>query len=70
MHTPLHTPSRNCRTTLPIRGKPGLKNPVKSRVINALAKRLCLSYPVLAECREHASAAEEQYGIWGGMSEF
>jgi WhiB family transcriptional regulator, redox-sensing transcriptional regulator len=33
------------------------------------AKQICRQCPVLAECAENAIVAEEQYGIWGGMSE-
>ncbi|MBK8733525.1 MAG: WhiB family transcriptional regulator [Actinomycetales bacterium] len=33
------------------------------------AKRVCSSCPVLAQCRTHALAAREPYGIWGGMTE-
>ncbi|MBN4926156.1 WhiB family transcriptional regulator [Hoyosella rhizosphaerae] len=33
------------------------------------AKALCHQCPVLAECRSHALAVGEPYGIWGGMSE-
>jgi len=33
------------------------------------AKQICQDCPVLAECRTHALAATEAYGIWGGMSE-
>lgn len=33
------------------------------------AKEVCLACPVLQECREHALAAREPYGVWGGMSE-
>lgn len=33
------------------------------------AKRICLSCPVLVECRSYALAHEERFGIWGGLSE-
>ncbi|UYP17961.1 WhiB family transcriptional regulator [Rhodococcus sp. Z13] len=33
------------------------------------AKELCRTCPVLVQCREHALAVGEPYGIWGGMSE-
>lgn len=33
------------------------------------AKQVCFSCPVLKECREHALAVREPYGVWGGMSE-
>ncbi len=32
------------------------------------AKELCLSCPVLTQCRQHALAVGEKYGIWGGMT--
>jgi WhiB family redox-sensing transcriptional regulator len=33
------------------------------------AKALCLRCPVIEECREHALAVQEPYGVWGGLSE-
>lgn len=33
------------------------------------AKAICRSCPVIEECRRHAIAAREPYGIWGGMTE-
>ena len=33
------------------------------------AKAVCAGCPVLAECRSHALAVREPYGIWGGLSE-
>ncbi|QCQ92123.1 WhiB family transcriptional regulator [Rhodococcus sp. SGAir0479] len=33
------------------------------------AKETCRRCPVLAQCRNHALAVSEPYGIWGGMSE-
>jgi WhiB family redox-sensing transcriptional regulator len=33
------------------------------------AKAVCASCPVIAACRAHALAAQEPYGIWGGLSE-
>jgi WhiB family redox-sensing transcriptional regulator len=33
------------------------------------AKAVCATCPVLAACRAHALAAQEPYGIWGGLSE-
>jgi len=35
----------------------------------AHAKRICGSCPVLVQCRSHALAAHEPYGVWGGLSE-
>ncbi|MEO6882038.1 MAG: WhiB family transcriptional regulator [Mycobacteriaceae bacterium] len=33
------------------------------------AKAMCERCPVLQQCRTHALAVHEPYGIWGGMSE-
>jgi hypothetical protein len=33
------------------------------------AKEMCRSCPVIAQCRSHALAVAEPYGIWGGLSE-
>ncbi|MFF0147598.1 MULTISPECIES: WhiB family transcriptional regulator [Amycolatopsis] len=33
------------------------------------AKAICQTCPVLAQCRRHAMAVEEPYGIWGGLGE-
>lgn len=33
------------------------------------AKAICAECPVLQQCRAHALAAHEPYGVWGGMSE-
>lgn len=33
-----------------------------------VAKGLCHGCPVIAECRRHALAACEPYGVWGGLS--
>ena len=33
------------------------------------AKQVCATCPVLQQCREHALAAREPYGVWGGMTE-
>lgn len=35
----------------------------------ARAKAMCESCPVLQQCRAHALAVQEPYGIWGGLSE-
>ncbi|MFJ6636283.1 WhiB family transcriptional regulator [Streptomyces sp. NPDC091376] len=34
----------------------------------ALALAICRSCPVRAECRAHAEASPEPYGIWGGVT--
>jgi WhiB family redox-sensing transcriptional regulator len=33
------------------------------------AKAVCATCPVLRQCREHALAVREPYGVWGGLSE-
>jgi len=35
----------------------------------ATAKAVCATCPVIQQCREHALAVQEPYGIWGGLSE-
>lgn len=35
----------------------------------ARAKEVCGRCPVIEQCRRHALAAEEPYGVWGGLSE-
>lgn len=34
-----------------------------------VAKMICATCPVLEQCRAHALAMREPYGVWGGMSE-
>lgn len=34
----------------------------------AAAKAVCGRCPVVRECLEHALAADEPYGIWGGLT--
>ena len=36
---------------------------------DARAKEICATCPVLAQCRAHALAVQEPYGVWGGLSE-
>ncbi|WP_259465860.1 WhiB family transcriptional regulator [Rhodococcus opacus] len=35
----------------------------------ARARQICQPCPVLAQCREHAFAVSEPYGVWGGTTE-
>ena len=35
----------------------------------ARAKQVCQSCPVIEQCRRHALAVHEPYGVWGGLSE-
>lgn len=34
----------------------------------AKAKAICETCPVLGQCREHALAVREAYGVWGGLT--
>ena len=33
------------------------------------AKAVCATCPVIINCREHALATHEPYGVWGGLTE-
>ena len=33
------------------------------------AKAVCAACPVQTQCLEHAIAADERYGIWGGLNQ-
>lgn len=33
------------------------------------ARTVCMSCPVIQECRSHALQVREPYGIWGGLTE-
>ncbi|MDO5747571.1 MAG: WhiB family transcriptional regulator [Actinomycetaceae bacterium] len=33
------------------------------------AKAICMTCPVINECRDYALSTHEPYGVWGGMSE-
>ncbi len=35
----------------------------------AAAKSVCAACPVRLQCRAHALASHEPYGVWGGLSE-
>lgn len=35
----------------------------------AKAKGICRTCPVVEQCRRHALAVQEPYGVWGGLSE-
>lgn len=47
---------------------PGERRRQRQQRISA-AKQVCAACPAIAQCREHALAAVEPYGIWGGLSE-
>ena len=40
----------------------------RRREREARAKRVCRRCPVIEQCRRHALAVEEPYGVWGGLS--
>ena len=45
------------------------KEPTAARLAREeAAKRVCARCPVLLECREHALALPEPYGVWGGLT--
>ncbi|HKG52476.1 MAG TPA: WhiB family transcriptional regulator [Actinomycetales bacterium] len=46
----------------------GERGPARRRRDEA-AKAVCATCPVVRECREHALAVREPYGVWGGMTE-
>jgi len=46
----------------------GERGPRRRNRENA-AKAVCATCPVIAQCRAHALAVQEPYGIWGGLSE-
>lgn len=33
------------------------------------AQQVCRACPVIDDCRRHALAVEEPYGVWGGLTE-
>ncbi|MGC1206977.1 MAG: WhiB family transcriptional regulator [Ornithinimicrobium sp.] len=59
-----------CRTVSPevFFHPEGERGPARRRR-DERAKQVCLSCPVLKECREHALRAHEPYGVWGAMTE-
>jgi WhiB family transcriptional regulator, redox-sensing transcriptional regulator len=46
----------------------GERGPAR-RARDATAVAICQGCPVLAECRSHALAVREPYGVWGGLTE-
>lgn len=62
-------PDESWRDQAACQGLPGdLMVPVDRKDV-AEAKRVCAVCPVIDECREHALAVNEQYGVWGGLDE-
>lgn len=44
---------------------------IKERNLNyktTIAKKLCGECPVQAKCAEYAIEADEEYGVWGGLT--
>jgi WhiB family redox-sensing transcriptional regulator len=48
---------------------PDLERGSARRVRDEQAKAVCARCPVIVQCRRHAIAAEEPYGVWGGQDE-
>jgi len=46
----------------------GERGPMR-RDRDAAAKAVCAPCPVIRECREHALAVREPFGVWGGLTE-
>ena len=59
-----------CRTTSPevFFHPEGERGPARRRR-DERAKQVCARCPVLEQCRTHALAVREPYGVWGGMTE-
>ena len=59
-----------CRTTNPdtFFHPEGERGPSRRRR-DARAKAIREQCPVIQQCREHALAVQEPYGVWGGMTE-
>ncbi|KUG59352.1 transcription factor WhiB [Serinicoccus chungangensis] len=59
-----------CRTASPevFFHPEGERGPARRRR-DERAKQVCASCPVLEQCRTHALAVREPYGVWGGMTE-
>jgi WhiB family transcriptional regulator, redox-sensing transcriptional regulator len=46
----------------------GERGPAR-RERDAAARQVCGACPVLEQCRSHALAVREPYGVWGGLTE-
>jgi WhiB family redox-sensing transcriptional regulator len=46
----------------------GERGPAR-RERDAAAREICSTCPVLEQCRSHALAVREPYGVWGGLTE-
>lgn len=59
-----------CRTRSPeLFFHPDGERGAVKRAREARAVRLCGACPVIEQCREHALALPEPYGVWGGLTE-
>ena len=58
-----------CRTTSPevFFHPEGERGPARRRR-DERAKEVCAACPVLEQCRTHALAVREPYGVWGGLT--
>jgi WhiB family redox-sensing transcriptional regulator len=48
---------------------PELFFPANTRQPATEAKQICAACPVRAECLEYSLANEEEFGVWGGLTE-
>jgi WhiB family redox-sensing transcriptional regulator len=48
---------------------PELFFPASSRQPATEAKRICAACPVQTECLQYSLANEEEFGVWGGLTE-
>lgn len=59
-----------CRTVNPeVFFHPEGERGSKRRNRDEEAKQVCGGCPVLMQCREHALAIREPFGVWGGLTE-
>ncbi|MFD7736080.1 WhiB family transcriptional regulator [Kitasatospora phosalacinea] len=49
--------------------RPASEGRAEARQREEAAKRVCAACPVRLECRRHALATREPYGVWGGLTE-
>jgi WhiB family transcriptional regulator, redox-sensing transcriptional regulator len=59
----------SCRQTDPeVFFPPDSERGARRRAREAVAKSFCAQCPVLEQCRAHALAVREPYGVWGGLN--
>jgi WhiB family redox-sensing transcriptional regulator len=46
----------------------GARGPTRT-IRETRAQAICATCPVIADCRHHALAVQEPYGVWGGLTE-